>query len=289
MLTFVTTRPVKTGQPHIFKEQTANIQLFRVFLQLMINKALLYTLILIFIHFSSKAQILNIEKFRSTLDTSKTFIASFAGGYELKQKGNTSQTINTALNTAYLSNTHTYIFTGRFQSTKINDNDIFHMGHLHVRLELYRKKPRILEPYLQSQFDLSKGLKRRHLTGCNVRQLIFSDSILIVYGATGIFYENENWVGNENENIENINMKSNTYLSFRLNMSKKIKLFVTSYYQSAFSDFKKPRLILDSNLQIAFDKKLSFDINYEMQLDKKPLTNLAKLTYQFNTGLRYNF
>lgn len=289
MLTFVTTRPVKTGQPHIFNEQTVNIQLFRVLLQLMINKALLGTLFLIFIHLSGTAQILNVEKFRSTLDTSKAFIASFAGGYELKQKGNKSQTINTALNSAFLSKKHTYLFIGRFQSTKINNSDIFNMGHLHFRMELFRQNPRILEPYIQSQFDLSKGLKRRHLTGVNVRQRIYTDSILVVYGATGVFYENENWIGNNKEEIQNINLKSNTYLSFRLNMSKKIKLFVTSYYQSAFTDFKKPRLILDSNLQIAFDKKLSFDINYEMQLDKKPLTSLAKLTYQFNTGLRYNF
>ena len=238
---------------------------------------------------SSFSQILNIEKFRSNLDTSKAFFASARAGLELKQKNSQSLKIHSSASLAYLSDKHTYILTGNFQSTKIDRSEIFNQGYIHNRLELFRKNKTSFEPYIQSQYDLGKGLKRRHLFGLNIRHNIYSDSSIYIYIGTGGFHENENWFNTEINSIKNINFKSNNYLSIRYDLSKKTNLFLTSYYQAPFNDLNNARIIIDSNFQLKFDEHFSYDIHYELQYDQAPIISTAELNYLLKTGLRYTF
>lgn len=238
---------------------------------------------------SSFSQILNIEKFRSNLDTSKALFASARAGLELKQKNSESLKLHSSASIAYLSDKHTYILTGNFQSTKIDRSEIFNQGYIHNRLELFRKNKTSFEPYIQSQYDLGRGLKRRHLLGLNLRYNIYSDSSLSLYIGTGGFQENENWFTSEVNSIENINFKSNSYISMQVDLSKRLNVFLTSYYQAPFKDINRARIIVDSNLQLKFDEHFSYDIHYELQFDQAPVIETAELSYVLKTGLRYTF
>lgn len=136
---------------------------------------------------------------------------------------------------------------------------------------------------------MGKGLKRRHLFGLNFRYKLYADSVIQIHIATGGFHENENWFTEETASIKNINYKTNNYISVRLDASKKIKLFLTSYYQATFNRFNKARIILDSNFQLKFDNHFSYDIHYELQFDQAPIISTAELIYLLKTGIRYNF
>ena len=238
---------------------------------------------------SSFGQILNIEKFRSNLDTSRALFATIRAGVELKQKNSQSLTLHSSASAAYLTKKHTYIVIGNFQSTKIDQSEIFNQGYIHNRLELFRLNKTSLEPYIQNQYDLGRGLKRRHLFGMNIRHKLYADSSFYIYVGTGGFHENENWFTEEINSIENINLKSNSYLSMSLELNQKLNIFLTSYYQTAFKNLSSARIIVDGNLQLKFDEHISYDIHYELQFDQAPVIETAELSYVLKTGLRYTF
>lgn len=244
---------------------------------------------LLLLSFYANSQILNFEKFRPNVDTSNIWKSSLSAGFDLKKKAIQSLDLKSQMGTYYISEKHSYFLLGDIGLTRVDNENIFQQGYLHYRTVLFRRQKIAYEPFIQLQYDLGKGLKRRHLVGGNVRINFYNDSSLALSMGTGVFYENENWVDPEGNTIPNINVKSNNYVSANWIISSWVKFFLTSYYQARFDQFFSPRLILESNLQMMFTDNFAYDIRFETNIDRSPVVEAGRLTYLLSSGFRYSF
>ncbi len=250
---------------------------------------ILCCLIILFWIIKSEAQILNFEKFRPNVDTSNIWKSSLSAGFDLKQKATRSLDLKSQMGTYYISEKHSYFLLGDIGLTRVDKENIFQQGYLHYRTVLNRRQKIAYEPFIQFQYDLGKGLKRRHLFGSNVRINFYNDSTLTLSMGTGAFYENENWIDTDNNTYLNINIKSNNYVSLNWIVSDWAVFFLTSYYQAPFDDFLSPRLILESNLQLKFTENFAYDVRFETNIDRTPVVEAGRLTYLLSSGFRYSF
>ena len=247
--------------------------------------------ILLLVNFISNAQIVNFEKFRPNVDTSNVWSLALDAGLDLKQKTSASTNLKFNAGTYYLSERNAYYFLANYGFTRVNGTNIFEHGYVHVRTVLNRRKKVAYEPFVQIQYDLGKGLKRRGLLGGNIRFNFYKKSKAIFAMGTGVFYENEDWIERETLNtLDNINVKSNNYISSRWILSDWMKFYLTGYYQAPYHDFiRSRRVIVDSNLQMDFTDNLSYQMKFKLASDQNPVVETARLTYLFSTGFRYSF
>lgn len=246
-------------------------------------------LLMLVVTFYTKAQIFNFEKLRPNVDTSHIWKASFAAGFDLKKKTTQSVNITSQAGAYYLSEKHSYILMGDYGITRVNQENIFEQGYLHYRTVLNRKKKIAYEPFIQLQYDLGKGLKRRHLFGSNVRINFYNDTTVTLSMGSGFFYENENWIANDSTTLLNENLKSNNYVSVKWKMSNWANFLMTGYYQAPVQRFLQPRLIIDSNLQMNFTENFVYDVRIEVNVDRNPVVESGRLTYRIASGFRYSF
>lgn len=246
-------------------------------------------LLMVVVALGAKAQIFNFEKLRPNIDTSHVWKASFAAGFDMRKK--TTQTVNVTAQAGayYLSEKHSYIIMGDYGITRVDQNNIFEQGYLHYRTVLNRKSKIAYEPFIQLQYDLGKGLKRRHLVGGNVRINFYNDTTVTLSMGSGFFYENENWIATETSTLLNENLKSNNYVSVKWKINSWSSFLMTGYYQAPVHRFLNPRLIMDSNIQMNFTKNFTYDIRVETNVDRNPVVESGRLTYRVVTGFRYSF
>lgn len=234
-------------------------------------------------------QILNFEKIRSTIDTTKDWRLSLDARFDLRRKIATSSVFHTGINNYYLSKLHGYYLVGDINFTRIDGESIFNQGFAHARTVLNRTGKVSYETFAQLQYDLGKGLKRRYLGGANVRANLLSDSLKILTIGTGLFYEDEAWLNEENTQLLNRNLKSNNYVSSMWQVSDWSRLVFTGYYQATFDDFLNGRLILDSNLILNFTDRFKYTVTFTLSADKRPVVETGRLVYHLSTGFRYTF
>lgn len=237
----------------------------------------------------SRSQILNFEKFRLNKDTSNVWALSTAAGIDLKKKTSESTKFNSRVSTYYLSERNAYYFLGNFSLTRVNNINIFEQGYVHFRMVFNRRHKLAYEPFLQLQYDLGKGLKRRHLYGGNFRMNLYEDSTITFSVGSGIFYENENWLNEDDLSIQNNNLKSNNYISTQCKINDWMNFLLTGYYQASFDDFTSPRLIVDSNLRMKFTDTFAYDVHFELSADRKPVVETGRLIYLLSSGFRVSF
>lgn len=237
----------------------------------------------------AKAQIFNFEKLRPDIDTANIWKSSFAAGFDLKKKTTQSINLTADAGTYYLSEKHSYILMGDYEITRVDKKNIFEQGYLHYRTVFNRKKKIAYEPFIQFQYDLGKGLKRRHLVGANARVNFYNKTLVTLSMGSGFFYENENWIANDSTNLLNENIKSNNYISVKWKMTSWASFLMTGYYQAPIQRVLQPRLIIDSNLQMNFTKNFAYDVQVEVNVDRNPVVESGRLTYRIISGFRYSF
>lgn len=251
-------------------------------------KQFLYFITLL-LPFALSAQIVNIENYRFGIDSNRRITSTIDGNFELIKKNVRSAKLSSRFQSVYQTKQHAYILIGKLNVSRVESNNFLEEGFVHLRAHLFRKDKWAIEAFTQYQYDLGKNLAERELLGGNIRLPIIKDSIISIIFGIGSFLENEIWNTNDGFQKHNLYLKSNNYLSVRLLPFKNSSFFVTSYYQAKYNQFNHPRIIVDTNWQIAFNKKLSYNIKYSFIYDRSPIIPSADLVYTFSTGLLYNF
>lgn len=238
---------------------------------------------------NAPCQILNFEKLRSQIDTSKSWNLSVDARFDLTKKIVSSTNFHTGINHYFLSKQHGYYVVGDLNFTRIDGQSIFNQGFAHGRTVLRRTKKISFEHFIQMQYDLGKGLKSRYLGGANIRLNLLEDSLKIFTLGTGLFYEDEKWV-NELESshpLANRNAKSNSYLSALCQINAWSQVVLTGYYQATFERFLSGRLIIESNINMKFTDRFRYNIDFSLSADPNPVVETGRLVYRLSTGFRY--
>ncbi len=250
------------------------------------------------ISFCGSAQILNIEKLRLEKDTAQSFKFKATAGLNMYNRSAAADDpvnlfgYNLDLNSIYYPKKHAFLFLGKFDYLKINDNDFLNFGFLHGRVNFLRAKSINYETFVQYSYDNFRGLDPRWITGGAIRfRLIENDQISLVL-STGAMYEYEKWqVPNSDLFIEANFIKSTNYLSFRATINEFIDLNTVNYYQTGYDNeinqFRNrvsSTTVLNSKLTSRLSWTNTFDISYE----DKPIVDITKLIFSFRTGISFD-
>lgn len=247
----------------------------------------------------AKAQILNIEKSKVQRDTSNFFTGSFnlSGSFYNRSAAADKPVnllgINFKADLLYLSNQHAYIFINKFDYLRINENPFINTGFSHFRIHFYRDKRYSFELFTQYQYDNFRQLNPRIIVGGAPRFKFIDSDNLLLYGATGLMWEYEQWVHPINEQIVDISLlKSTSYMSLRSKISESFDFNVVNYYQVGYDpeiSALRHRVNLMTNVIAKITQKLSFTFSFNIQYEDKPIVPINKVIYDIRNGVMYTF
>lgn len=261
-------------------------------------KTPVFILLFSLISFFCSAQILNIEKLRLEKDTAQSFKFKATAGLNMYNRSAAADDpvnlfgYNLDFNSIYYPKEHAYLFLGKFDYLKINDNDFLNFGFLHGRVNFLRAKSINYETFVQYSYDNFRGLDPRWITGGAIRfRFIENDQISLVL-STGAMYEYEKWkIPNSDQFVEANFIKSTNYLSFRATINEFIDLNTVNYYQTGYDNeinqFRNrvsSTTVLNSKLTSRLSWTNTFDISYE----DKPIVDITKLIFSFRTGISFD-
>lgn len=241
------------------------------------------------------AQIVNIEKFRTDLDTSKQWLGNAGLGLAIKKQQISIYTFNSNLNLVYLSQKHAYTTISYFKLIRQGQDNLLSEGYAHGRINFFRRKKLSYETFVQYQYDQGRGLIFRALYGASLRLTLLARKKAFLALNSGAMYEKENWQGKilrfetDSGHAESIFIKSTTNLTARVNLSESISLFMVGYYQARPDYFFLPRLITEVQFQFKLNKYLAFNTRFASTYDALPVIEGNAFLYELTNSLLINF
>lgn len=234
------------------------------------------------------AQILNIEKARLSSDTSSNLIGNFSASFSLQRRNTQVISGQTNLNMNYSSDKHTYICIGNLHLINTEDANLVSDGYLHFRADFMKKRDLSYEGFVQSQYDLIRGMDYRHLVGSNLRLEIHNSDKSELTTGLGLMREWEAWTYEENTVTTEL-WKVNYYLALQMQLHANMSLNLGGYYQAVPSALGEPRIIGDANINFKVTKKFAITSKYSLIYDAAPVIPINKLVYTWLSGVAYRF
>lgn len=277
---------------------------------------LIYSLFLLFIISlilpaqQIQAQVLNVERYKSSADTFNVWSGSISFGFNIADQGKRELNIRNDANLTYYSRRHQYLFLNRINLREVGDGSTSN-GYFHIRSIFYRQNWINPEMFTQFQYNLDLGMQRRALLGANARFRIFETDKFYGAVSTGLMIENELWKeevdiipdntmpiigedydpnpGTREVRTENNFLKSTTSLNFRGNLHEDISIVLFGYYQARPDRFFQPRITADVQLQYQLRDNIRLGVQYVSTFDADPVLDQAEFVYSFNNILILSF
>jgi len=252
-------------------------------------------LILLFgLNYTSFAQILNVEKSRSSRDSLSHFESNISFNTTLYNRSTDADkpvkflSLGANANFTYFSQKHSYTSLNHFAYFSFNDNAIVNTIYSHFRVNLMRQKKISYELFAQYQNDLRRGLDKRTLVGAGLRfSLINNEKTSLALGL-GVMYEEEDWphpksdMSDANTQI----VKSTNYMAFHTSLNETAKFGLITYVQTGSG---RSRLNIDTNLSFKITKHLAFRTTFSAAYDAKPIVPVTKFIYKLTNGISLTF
>ena len=246
------------------------------------------------------AQILNIEKARVDRDTSDIWIGSLGFNLNIFNRNagedDPRHFINLGIqsNVGYLSGQHGYLLMGRLDYVEVTDDPLIRTGYAHGRITLKRSKTWSYELFGQFQYDISRGMRSRWLTGGGLRWRIRSTDATQIFAGSGIMYEVEKWQDPTQEGsfLQPELLKTTNYLSIHSDLNSHVRLDAISYYQGGYDgsvSSMRHRLNLTTSINVRLTNKLNLKTSFDCQFENRPIIPITKFIYAISNGLTYSF
>lgn len=229
-------------------------------------------------------QVVNIESYRSKTDTLGWSGTVGAFGY-IRKNQHLIYSIGANFHIDYLKGRNLYLLTNKYNYLQVDDNSYDSNGFLHFRYN-YRKNDYLrYEFFLQTQFNTQLYTKSRDLTGIGLRfRLTKSDKTRVFLGTT-YMYEYERWADNSNHFVH----RSSNYLSFNVQIGKRLQYTGTTYFQPELGDFSNFHVFTDNKLTLRINKKFQVSFGYELLYDTEPPMTAPSTIYYTYNAINYKF
>jgi hypothetical protein len=245
------------------------------------------SVLLVFLVFSVRAQIINIESLRLASD-SLGFFGSENLNFSVVQ--NTQQSFNITNNLAlqYRGKRHIYLL---FSNLAFNFSEAVSFqrnGFAHFRYGYSLNKWLIPEALVQYQIDVPLRIAQRLLLGAGPRFKLLKTKYQKLFTGHLVLFENDKELDN---NIEHQNVRLSSYVVYELKTTEKFRWTSTIYYQPRLDDFEDFRISAQSQFQLGVLKNLQFIITASANYDAFPVQDpsIPNLTYTFTNGLLVTF
>ncbi len=167
---------------------------------------------------------------------------------------------------------------------------------MHLRWRPSYKATLHPESFVQYQWDDGLGMIHRFVAGENLRYSFWHQHMWQLTAAAGIMYEREIWNYNAVDsakippnpmNQKSSELKLNTYIKLDGKVSASSNLSVIVFYQSAFSDFGRPRISGVINFTTDISKHFALGIQYNGLYDAGPVVPIVQFYYNYSSSLVY--
>lgn len=237
-----------------------------------------------FLIVSSEAQVVNIESYRSKTDTAGWSGTVGVFGY-IRKNQNLIYSLGTNFHIDYLKGRHLYLLTNKFNYLQVNDKSYDYNGFLHFRYNYKYNDFLRQEFFIQTQFNTQLYTKSRDLSGIGLRfKLTKQDNFRIYFGTT-YMYEFELWL----DNTKHYTQRISNYISFNINIGKKIQFTGTTYYQPEIGLFKNYHIFTDNKITLKLSKRFQIAYGYELLYDVKPPMDAPTTIYYTYNSINYRF
>lgn len=260
----------------------------------------LLLLVLLFLPFTGKGQILNIEKSRIDKDSAHYLAGTASLGLNLfnrntgQPKGDNFTGLTSTADLIYFSEKHSYFSISAINYVSLRQETFQHAGYTHLRANFYRKRKLSYETYTQYQYDLARRLEHRFLAGAGIRTALLLSENVNLYIGNSLMYEFEQWQmpNTVDEKVTNRLPKLSNYLSTRAKFNEHVELNAIIYYQTGYdqliSDFRH-RLSGETNFSARLNGKVRFKTTFNCTIDNQPVVPLTHFLYSLTTGLQAGF
>lgn len=241
----------------------------------------------LFVCFSVKAQIVNIESIRKVSDTSK-----WSGNASLslnltKNKNRIFNLMNT-VHIQYLYKKNFILFINEVNFKEANSNSLVDKGIQHLRYNYKVSNSFAWEVFLQSQYDEISEIDFRGLIGSGPRFKLSKSNDYNFFLGTSVMYEYER-IENLLEDVRHNDFRNSSYISFSLFPKDNISIVSTTYFQPLLKQFNDFRISNDTKMVIGIIKNLGFNIGFKYLYDAFPAIGVPKEQYKLTNGLTYSF
>ncbi len=236
------------------------------------------------------SQVVNVERHRMQADTVKSLTGGLGIGLSVSK--NTSQIIQlkNSADLTYSTRQHEFLMIGRNNFLRVEGSNVLNDGFVHLRSILYRDRSLAPEFFLQAQYNLDWGLKRRGLAGAAMRIRFIQSENFSAFASSGLMLENELW---EDEDgllrDERTLLKSTTSINVRGKIAENLDIAAISYYQARPDNFFKPRFTSDWQLRFRISQNLRFIFQFVSTYDSDPPFRSSDFIYNISNMIEVRF
>lgn len=252
------------------------------------NKNLVILSISLFF-FELPAQILNVERERQTVnDSISRWLGNVNLNFDIEQRELSILNFSNVNNLTYYGLKHQYLFISTISLAQASGTVVESNGYAHLRLNFWSRKLLSWELFSQIQYDKTRGLERRLLTGNGLRFSTVNSSKTLLHLGLSTMYEVENWNFEGQKALTKL-FKCSSYISLNQIFTDTFFANAIVYYQARWDQLLKPRVIADLHLNFILSQRTQLTLSYLLWSDTEPVVGIDKTIYSIATGLTIAF
>jgi hypothetical protein len=250
-------------------------------------KAVICTILFIFLFGKSHSQVINVETLRKVTDSAKWTGSVSLDVSLIKNKNHIFKIANKA-HVQYNNKKNLWLFINDLKFEKLEGSAFVNKGTQHFRYNRKISEIIKLEGFLQAQYDAVSEIDFRGLAGLGPRFKLYGNDNYRFYLGTLVMYEYEKASDVENEIVRET-IRGSAYVSFSMYPTEYLSIISTSYYQPRLSAFGDFRLSTDTAVLFKIFATLAFKTNFTYSYDVFPVATIPKTQYELTNGLLYTF
>ena len=243
---------------------------------------------MLFFPFKSKAQIVNIENARMQSDT-VGWMGGAGLGVNLTQNTQKIFGADLEMHLQYKTSNDKglWLILGNYAFLKAGNSKLISNDFAHLRYNRKINNWLRWEIFGQFQNNSITQIDSRLLLGTGLRFRIVKNAVFRLYAATLLMYENEK--ERTNPVIEHNDLRSSSYLTFTWLPAGNIQIVSTTFFQPLIKKLSDYRILNQLSAKVKATKHFSLSIKWNYLHDRFPAGNAPRTTYNFGTGIDYDF
>lgn len=250
-----------------------------------IQKSILLFILLFEICFLH-AQIVNVESARMQSDTTG-WMGGASANVTMAKNTEKIFILNTDVHLQYKTQKDLWLILASSNILKAGEERFFNNTFLHLRYN--RKISKLLrwEIFAQGQNNQVTQIDSRYLVGTGPRFKILSTDVIRLYAASLIMLEREK--ERTDPVVFHNDIRNSSYATFTITPTGNIEIISTTFFQPLFKKPSDFRVLNQSSFKLKASRHFAVSLRLSYLHDRFPAGTAPKTTYNFSSGLEYDF
>lgn len=252
----------------------------------MIRRAVILSVLALFIMTKGYSQVVDIERERST-DESKALSGEIEIMGTYLDNDEVIYTFSLGGNIQYTNGNNVFLSIADIKITKSESVDFQDAAFLHFRYNRIISDLITFEAFSQIQDDRISKLNYRFLTGAGVRVTLNNGEKFRAFAGVLPMYEFEEI--DDAASTINKALRISQYLNLSLDLTDQASIYTTTYYQPVWNGWDDARVHNETTLEFDITKNLNFNITNTFAWDSDPPVGAPQRKMNLELGLGYEF